>query len=103
MLGLLIFVYMPMLWSVYLSFFDARNTVTPTEFVGLANYAYLLQDQAFVASMGTFVVFAAFIVPLTFACSLGPGPDGQQGAGRDRRSSGRRSSCPPPARTSSRR
>jgi multiple sugar transport system permease protein len=57
-------------WSVYLSFFDARNTVTPTKYVGLGNYVYLLRDPAFVSSMGTFVVFAAFIVPVTFACSL---------------------------------
>lgn len=69
--GLLIFVYIPVVWSVYLSFFDARNTVTPTDFVGLGNYLYLLQDRAFLTSMGTFVVFAAFIVPLTFVCSLG--------------------------------
>jgi multiple sugar transport system permease protein len=69
--GLLVFVYVPIVWSVYLSFFDARNTVTPTKFVGLGNYAYLLRDPAFVSSMGTFVVFAAFIVPVTYACSLG--------------------------------
>ncbi len=68
--GLLVFVYVPILWSVYLSFFDARNTVTPTKFVGLGNYVYLLRDPAFVSSMGTFLVFAAFIVPVTFACSL---------------------------------
>ncbi len=69
--GLLIFVYIPILWSVYLSFFDARNTVTPTKFVGLGNYLYLLQDRAFLTSLGTFTVFAAFIVPVTFAGSLG--------------------------------
>jgi multiple sugar transport system permease protein len=69
--GLLVFVYVPIVWSIYLSFFDARNTVTPTKFVGLGNYAYLLRDPAFVSSMGTFVVFAAFIVPVTYACSLG--------------------------------
>ncbi|GAA1432032.1 sugar ABC transporter permease [Microlunatus lacustris] len=69
--GLLVFVYVPILWSVYLSFFDARNTVTPTRFVGFGNYVYLLRDPAFVSSMGTFLVFAAFIVPVTFACSLG--------------------------------
>jgi multiple sugar transport system permease protein len=69
--GLLVFVYVPILWSVYLSFFDARNTVTPTKFVGLGNYVYLLRDPAFVSSMGTFAVFAAFIVPVTFAGSLG--------------------------------
>lgn len=69
--GLTVFVYIPILWSVYLSFFDARNTVTPTEFVGFGNYRDMLTDPAFLSSMGTFVVFAAFIVPLTFAASLG--------------------------------
>ncbi|WP_018156261.1 carbohydrate ABC transporter permease [Demetria terragena] len=69
--GLVAFVIVPILWSVYLSFFEARNTVTPTEFVGLRNYATMLGDPAFRSSLGTFVVFAAFIVPTTFAMSLG--------------------------------
>ena len=68
--GLVVFVYVPMLWSLWLSLFDARNTVTPTAFVGLDNYAYLLSDRLFLDSLGTFVVFAVIIVPLTFACSL---------------------------------
>lgn len=71
LLGLIVFVYVPIIWSVVLSFFDARNTVTPTEFVGLANYADMLGDPAFRSSLLTFVVFAAFIVPTTFAVSLG--------------------------------
>ena len=70
-LGLLVFVYVPILWSIWLSFFTARNTVTPTEFVGFGNYADMLSDPAFRSSMLTFVVFAAFIVPTTFAVSLG--------------------------------
>lgn len=70
-LGLALFVYIPILWSGYLSLFDARNTVTPTRFVGLANYSYLLSDPLFLSSLGTFIGFAAFIVPLTFVCSLG--------------------------------
>lgn len=70
-IGLALFVYIPVLWSAYLSFFDARNTVTPTKFVGLANYRQLLGDQLFRDSIGTFIAFAAFIVPITFACSLG--------------------------------
>ena len=69
--GLIVFVYVPMLWSLWLSLFDARNTVTPTSFVGLSNYAYLLGDRMFQQSLVTFVLFALFIVPLTFACSLG--------------------------------
>jgi multiple sugar transport system permease protein len=69
--GLLVFVYVPVLWSVYLSFFDARNTVTPTTFVGFGNYTYLLGSRPFLVSMATFVGFAVLIVPTTFALSLG--------------------------------
>jgi multiple sugar transport system permease protein len=70
LVGLAVFGYLPILWSVYLSFFDAHNTVTPTKFVGLDNYLDLLSDPAFRHSMITFVVFALFIVPATFAVSL---------------------------------
>lgn len=70
LLGLLVFVYVPIGWSVYLSFFDAHNTVTPTDFVGLANYSAMLSDPAFLSSLGTFAIFAVVIVPLTFALSL---------------------------------
>jgi multiple sugar transport system permease protein len=71
LLGLLVFVYLPIGWSTVLSFFDARNTVVPTKFVGLSNYADMLTDPAFLSSLGTFSLFALFIVPLTFALSLG--------------------------------
>ena len=70
-LGLAAFVYVPIAWSAYLSFFDARNTVTPTKFVGLGNYAYLLRDKLFLNSLLVFAIFAVFIVPLTYVCSLG--------------------------------
>ncbi|NKE58831.1 sugar ABC transporter permease [Lentzea sp. PSKA42] len=69
-IGLLVFVYVPIAWSLLLSFFDARNTVTPTEFVGLRNYVDMLTDAPFLRSLGTFSVFAAFIVPLTFVLAL---------------------------------
>jgi multiple sugar transport system permease protein len=68
--GLLVFVYVPIGWSLLLSVFEARNTVTPTEFVGLRNYVDMLTDQPFLSSLGTFSVFAAFIVPLTFVLAL---------------------------------
>lgn len=68
--GLAIFVYLPIGWSAGLSFFDAHNTVTPTKFVGLSNYADMLTDPAFLSSLGTFSLFAAFIVPLTFVLAL---------------------------------
>lgn len=70
-IGLGLFTYVPLAWSLYLSFFDAHNTVTPDDFVGLDNYAALLRDGDFTGSLGTFLVFSAFIVPATFALSLG--------------------------------
>ncbi|MFE9252738.1 carbohydrate ABC transporter permease [Streptomyces sp. NPDC007088] len=68
--GLALFTYVPLLWSLYLSFFDAHNTVTPHDFVGLGNYTSMLQDRAFVESLGTFGLFALFIVPATYVLSL---------------------------------
>jgi multiple sugar transport system permease protein len=70
-LGLIVFTYIPIAWGFVLSFFRARSTVTPTEFVGLQNYITMLQDTAFRQSLLTFAVFAIFIVPTTVAISLG--------------------------------
>ena len=70
LIGLTVFVYVPIGWSIYLSFYDAHNTVTPTTFVGLRNYSDLFHDSAFTDSLITFIVFALFIVPATFALSL---------------------------------
>ncbi|MGW4301509.1 carbohydrate ABC transporter permease [Streptomyces sp. NPDC004646] len=70
-LGLALFTYVPLLWSVGLSFFDAHNTVTPTHFVGFDNYTAMLKDDAFRDSLKTFLVFTAFIVPATYVVSLG--------------------------------
>lgn len=69
--GLLIFGYLPIGWSVLLSFFQAQNTVAPDHFVGLDNYISMLTDAGFVGSLVTFTVFAAFVIPLTFVISLG--------------------------------
>lgn len=70
LVGLLIFVYIPIVWSAYLSFFDARATLSPTRFVGLENYHNLLSDPLFRNSMLVFIAFAVLIVPLTYVCSL---------------------------------
>ncbi len=70
-LGLLIFVYIPIVWSIILSFFNARATITPTQFVGLQNYQAMFQDSAFIQSLVTFIIFAIFIVPTTLICALG--------------------------------
>jgi len=70
-LGLLVFTYLPILWGFVLSLYEARRTVTPTEFVGLQNYVTMLGDSAFRQSLLTFGIFALFIVPTTFAFALG--------------------------------
>ncbi len=70
-LGLLVFVYLPIVWSAVLSLFEARNTATPTQFVGIDNYIRLLQDRLFLESLGVFAGFSLVIVPLTYVCSLG--------------------------------
>ncbi|MFF4731499.1 carbohydrate ABC transporter permease [Streptomyces mirabilis] len=71
LIGLTVFVYVPIGWSLWLSFFEARFTVTPSKFVGFDNYWQMLQDSKFTDSLVTFTVFAAFIVPTTWALSLG--------------------------------
>ncbi|MEV7884728.1 carbohydrate ABC transporter permease [Streptomyces sp. NPDC002817] len=71
LIGLIVFVFVPIGWSLYLSFFEARFTVTPSEFVGLENYKMILSDTDFRNSLVTFTVFALFIVPTTWALSLG--------------------------------
>ena len=71
LIGLVVFVYVPIIWSVILSFSRAQNTVTPGDWVGLSNYIDLLKPGPFLDSLVTFTVFAAFIVPLTFALALG--------------------------------
>ncbi|GAB2859480.1 sugar ABC transporter permease [Streptomyces deserti] len=70
LIGLVIFVYVPILWSAWLSFFDARFTVTPSAFVGFDNYVTMLTDEDFMGSLVTFTVFAVIIVPTTWALSL---------------------------------
>ncbi|WP_152361838.1 carbohydrate ABC transporter permease [Microlunatus speluncae] len=69
-LGLLIFVYIPIAWSVVLSFNRAQNTVTPRAWVGLQNYVDLLRPGPFLTSLVDFMIFAVFIVPITLICAL---------------------------------
>lgn len=71
LIGLVIFVFVPIGWSIWLSFFDARFTVTPSRFIGFDNYTSMLKNSNFTGSLVTFTVFAALIVPLTWALSLG--------------------------------
>lgn len=69
--GIIVFFYIPIIWSIVLSFSTARATLTPTAFVGLQNYSSMLSDPEFTGALGTFSLFAVFIVPTTFIFSLG--------------------------------
>ncbi|PQV63071.1 multiple sugar transport system permease protein [Abditibacterium utsteinense] len=71
LIGLTVFTVIPIFWGLALSFSQAQNTISPVKFIGFANYIDLLTDEAFLRSLITILVFAAFIVPLTFAVSLG--------------------------------
>lgn len=70
MIGLLVFFFIPIVWSVVLSLSNARSTLSPQGFVGLSNYVTMLNDPNFRQALETFLVFAIFIVPLTFICAL---------------------------------
>jgi len=70
-LGLTIFTFVPIVWGLLLSFSRARGTIHPGAWVGISNYTSMLSDSAFRNSLVTIVIFAIFIVPLTFAISLG--------------------------------
>ena len=70
LLGLLVFTFIPIVWGFLISLSDARNTISVGDWIGFENYRYMLGDAAFRKSLRTIIVFAAFIVPLTFFFSL---------------------------------
>src|SRR6266568_8103890 len=56
-LGLIVFFYIPILWSLILSFSNARSVLVPTGFVGLDNYRAMLSDAGFIKALATFTIF----------------------------------------------
>ncbi|MDH6140216.1 multiple sugar transport system permease protein [Kitasatospora sp. GP30] len=71
LIGLGIFKYLAIGWSFLLSFSAAHGTIGLGHWVGLANYRTLLGDAAFRSSLLDILLFTLFIVPVTFAASLG--------------------------------
>jgi multiple sugar transport system permease protein len=69
MLGLLIFLGIPMLMSLGMGFFsiDGFGNIT---FVGLQNYAAILSDAQFMQSLRVTVLYIFLFVPGLFVCSL---------------------------------
>lgn len=71
LIGLGVFKYVAIGWSFLLSLSDAHGTIALGHWVGLDNYRQLLSDAAFRASLTQILLFTVFIVPVTFAASLG--------------------------------
>jgi multiple sugar transport system permease protein len=71
LIGLGIFTFLPIAWGFLISLSEARNSISVGNWVGLQNYQDMLADDQFIRSLRTILVFTAFIVPLTFAMSLG--------------------------------
>lgn len=71
LIGLTVFTLVPIVWGFLLSFSHAQNTIHVGHFIGLRNYTDLLTDDEFLRSLATILIFAAFVVPTTFAISLG--------------------------------
>lgn len=74
-LGIATFTIGPMLASLYLSFTDYNLLKSPLKepppFVGLDNYAYMLQDPSFWNSFRVTVTYVVVSVPIQLAVALG--------------------------------
>lgn len=68
-IGFLIFTAYPILSSVFFSLSE-YDGITPSKFVGMANYAALFKDELFYKSISTTFLYTAVSVPLTTLLSL---------------------------------
>lgn len=69
LIGLGLFVIVPMLWALYLSF-HSWDLLSPPNFIGFSNYLSLFKDSLFISSMRQTLFFSAMVVPLLFFSSL---------------------------------
>lgn len=65
-----VFTYVPLVQTFGATFFSQNRRGDVGEFVGLDNYAALLTDDAFLASIGNTVLFAAVSTPLSVLVGL---------------------------------
>ncbi len=71
LIGLLVFTVIPIIWGFLVSLSAAHGTVNVGHWIGFNNYRTVLGDSSFTESLKVGVIFAVFIVPTTFAASLG--------------------------------
>jgi|GEM_PF-1849730 len=71
-LGLFLFIAIPFLTAVVLSFTDLRmGSPLPTQFVGLQQYERILTDASFQRALLNNILFAVVVVPLQTMIALG--------------------------------
>lgn len=70
LIGLAMFVVLPIIGAFYISFHDWSGIGT-REWSGLDNYRTLLQDEAFLQSLKVTAIYTFSFVPLLFVISLG--------------------------------
>lgn len=70
LLGYFIFTAGPMVYSAYLMFTD-WELITPPRWVGLDNFRFLLEDQAFRDALWNTTIYTVFSVPLQLLVALG--------------------------------
>lgn len=68
-LGLLIFVFIPIIFAFYISF-HSWNGLTPMKFLGIKNYLKLFRDDSFFKSLTVTLKYAFMYVPSIFFLSV---------------------------------
>ncbi|WP_417430392.1 carbohydrate ABC transporter permease [Kiloniella sp.] len=69
-LFLLSFTYYPTLATLAKSFFSQGTAIRPSEFVGLENYTFMLEDDVFWRVAWNNVIYALFTIPISIALAL---------------------------------
>lgn len=69
LIGFLVFVVFPLVFSLYLCFSE-WNMIDPPTYVGLRNFEAVFRDRIFWKSMGNTFIYIAIVVPLTLITSL---------------------------------
>lgn len=71
-IGFLIFQFAPLVSSFLISLTNLRfiSNLTGLKFVGLGNFAHLLQDEQFIGALGRTLYYSALFVPGVIAASL---------------------------------
>ena len=67
----LVFVFVPLGRTIYLSLFNTRSTGVPTTFAGLDNYTELLASESFHTGLVATTLFTLYTVPFGIAIGLG--------------------------------